>query len=62
MFTNYATTIICTKDILKFLNLGEGVKKLSSMALHKMYNSCMWLYSGNSCCICYCIEASFIIH
>ena len=29
MSTYYATMIICTKDMLKFLNLGEGVKELS---------------------------------
>jgi len=30
MSTYYVTMIICTKDILKFVNLGEGVKELSS--------------------------------
>ena len=30
MFTYYTTIIICTKEILKFLNLVEGVKELST--------------------------------
>ena len=28
MFPNYSTMIICTKDVLKFINKGKGGKRV----------------------------------